>query len=48
MQFEKPFDFTGFNKEWVQSHGSGHFVIAFDSSYIDKSGEKTHGVGWFS
>lgn len=47
MQFEKPFDFIGFNKELVQSHGSGHYVIAFDPSYIDKSGKKIPGVGWF-
>jgi len=47
IQFEKPFDFLGFNKELVQSHGSGHYVIAFDPSYIDKSGKKTPGVGWF-
>lgn len=47
MQFEKPFDFIGFNRELVKSHGSGHYVIAFDPSYIDKSGKKTPGVGWF-
>jgi len=27
--------------------GSGHFLIALDPSYIDKSGKKTLGAGWF-
>jgi len=47
MQFEKPFDFISFNKELVQTHGSGHYVIAFDPSFIDKSGKKTPGTGWY-
>lgn len=47
QQFEKPFDFLGFNKELVFSNGSGRYVIAFDPSYIDKSGKKTTGLGWY-
>lgn len=47
IQFEKPFDFIGFNKELVLSYGSGRYAIAFDPSYIDKSGKKTPGVGWY-
>ena len=47
IQFEKPFDFIGFNKELVLGHGSGRYAIAFDPSYIDKSGKKTPGVGWY-
>jgi hypothetical protein len=47
QQFEKPFDFLAFNKELVLSNGSGRFVIAFDPSYIDKSGKKTTGLGWY-
>ncbi|MGS2763164.1 transposase [Sinomicrobium sp. M5D2P9] len=47
IQFEKPFDFLGFNKELVQQHGSGHYVIAIDPSYIAKSGKKTPGLGYF-
>jgi len=46
-QFEKPFDFLAFNKELIVSNGSGRYVIAFDPSYIDKSGKKTTGVGWY-
>jgi len=47
QQFEKPFDFLTFNKELTLSHGSGRFAIAFDPSYISKSGKKTPGVGWY-
>jgi hypothetical protein len=47
IQFEKPFDFIGFNKELILGHGSGRYAIAFDPSYIDKSGKKTPGVGWY-
>jgi len=47
QQFEKPFDFLFFNKELAISHGSGRFAIAFDPSYINKSGKKTPGVGWY-
>jgi len=43
----KPFDFLKFNKELTLSHGSGRFAIAFDPSYISKSGKKTPGVGWY-
>lgn len=45
QQFEKPFDFLSFNKNIVLSHGSGDFTIAFDPSFIDKSGKKTPGLG---
>lgn len=47
QQFEKPFPFMDFNKELVLSHGSGRYAIAFDPSYISKSGKKTPGVGWY-
>jgi hypothetical protein len=47
QQFEKPFDFLTFNKELTLSHGSGRYAIAFDPSYINKSGKKTPGVGWY-
>ena len=47
QQFEKPFDFLAFNKELTLSHGSGRYAIAFDPSYISKSGKKTPGVGWY-
>jgi hypothetical protein len=47
QQFEKPFDFLAFNRELVLSLGSGKFAIAFDPSYVSKSGKKTPGVGWY-
>jgi len=46
-QFEKSFDFMSFNKELILDHGSGHFTIAFDPSYISKSGKSTPGVGYY-
>lgn len=47
QQFEKPFPFLDFNKELVTTHGSGRYVIAFDPSFINKSGKKTPGLGWY-
>jgi len=47
QQFEKSFDFLTFNKELTLSHGSGRYVIAFDPSYVNKSGKHTPGVGYF-
>lgn len=47
QQFEKDFDFLKFNKELTTQYGSGNFVIAFDPSYISKSGHKTYGVDKF-
>lgn len=46
-QFEKPFDFLCFNKELIMEHASNHLTIAFDPSYISKSGKATPGVGWY-
>ena len=40
QQFEKPFDFLAFNKELTLSQGSGRYAIAFDPSYVSKSGKK--------
>lgn len=47
QQFEKPFPFLDFNKELALSHGGNRFAIAFDPSYINKSGKKTPGLGWY-
>ncbi len=47
QQFEKTFPFIEFNKELALSHGGSRFVIAFDPSYISKSGKKTPGLGWY-
>lgn len=46
-QFEKGFDFLVFNTTLIKEHGSGHHTIAFDPSYISKSGKATPGVGWY-
>ena len=46
-QFQHDFDFLEFNKTSVLEHGSGHFTIAFDPSYISKSGKETYGVGYY-
>lgn len=46
-QFEKPFDFMTFNKESVLGNASNHLAIAFDPSYISKSGRHTPGAGYF-
>ena len=35
------------NKEFILAHGSGKYVIAFDPSYISKSGKHTPGIGYF-
>ncbi len=47
QQFEKRFDFLTFNKELTLSQGSGRYAIAFDPSYVSKSGKHTPGVGWY-
>lgn len=47
QQFEKPLDFLAFNKELTLSQGSSRYAIAFDPSYVTKSGKKTPGVGWY-
>ena len=45
-QFNKPFDFLSLNKELIKDHGSKHLTIAFDPSYIAKSGRSTPGLGY--
>ena len=47
QQFEKQFDFLEFNKQLVLSSGGGKYAIAFDPSYINKSGKSTPGLGYF-
>lgn len=46
-QFEEGFSFLEFNKIMVQEHASKNLAIAFDPSYISKSGKKTPGLGYF-
>jgi hypothetical protein len=45
LHFEQYFDFAMVNHQLIQQHGSGHYVLAFDPSYIPKSGRATTGVG---
>lgn len=45
LQFEQYFDFAQFNTHLAQAHGSGHFVLGFDPSYIRKSGKKSEQTG---
>lgn len=44
-QFEKTFDFFAFNKQLIKEVFSKELVIAFDPSYISKSGRCTFGGG---
>lgn len=45
--FEKYFNFIAFNAELINQSCSTHRIIAFDPSYIPKSGKHTDHVGWF-
>lgn len=45
LHFEEFHDFASMNTTYIQRHGSGHFVWAFDASYLPKSGKKTPGLG---
>lgn len=44
LHFEEYFDFPDFNKELIMQNGSGHYVLAFDPTYIRKSGKATPGT----
>lgn len=41
------FDFQTFNRLLIEQHTSQRRVIAFDPSYLSKSGKHTPGVGYF-
>lgn len=45
--FENRFDFLTFNVELINQSCSTHRILAFDPSYIPKSGKHTDHVGWF-
>jgi len=47
QHFEVEFDFFNFNATLVSQYCGTRRAIAFDPSYIPKSGHKTEGVGWF-
>ena len=47
QNFQKEFDWVGYNSEFT-SHMAGHRIaLAIDPSHIDKSGSHTPGVGYF-
>jgi len=43
--FEKKFDFFSFNKLLISYVASDELVVAFDPSFIPKSGKATYGRG---
>jgi Transposase DDE domain len=44
---ESGFDFRAFNRCLIETHTGSRRMIAFDPSYISKSGKHTPGVGYF-
>ncbi|QZT38009.1 transposase [Halosquirtibacter xylanolyticus] len=46
-QFEKRFDFLNFNYYLLEENKCSEYVIAFDPSYINKSGKRTAGMDVF-
>lgn len=44
LQFEGAVDFASLNRSYVEQNGSGHYVLAFDPTYITKSGKATPGL----
>lgn len=46
-QFEKTFDFMELNYLLIENNCSKNLTIAFDPSYINKSGKSTPNVGWY-
>lgn len=47
QQFERDFDFLEFNTQLIRQQSPQRLVIAFDPSYISKSGKHTPGIGYF-
>lgn len=47
LHFEEYIDLATINQRLIQDHGSGHFILALDASYLPKSGRKTPGLGQF-
>lgn len=45
--FEQPFDYLSFNIELIKTSCSKNLIIAFDPSYIPKSGKETDHLGYF-
>lgn len=47
LQFAKGFDFLTFNKKLFEIQGCGERILAFDPSFIPKSGKATPGMDYF-
>jgi hypothetical protein len=45
--YSQSFDFLRFNQELIRMYCSEELVIAFDPSFISKSGKSTSGLGYF-
>ena len=46
-QMEQPFDWAGFNTELILANCSQELIMAYDPSYLSKSGKKTPHIGRF-
>lgn len=46
-QFDQYFDAITFNHTLIQTHGSGHYLLAFDPTFLTKSGKQTAHQGKF-
>ena len=47
INFENKFNFQDFNLAMIKERCTGECVVAFDPSYIKKSGKKTFGLGMY-
>jgi len=47
INFENKFNFQDFNLSMIKERITGDCMIAFDPSYISKSGKKTYGLGMY-
>ena len=47
LQFDKGFDFLKFNKTLIEIHCPGERILAFDPSFIPKSGKATPDIDYF-
>ena len=47
QNFKKPFDWLGFNKNFLDTTKGHRIAIAIDPCYLSKSGKKTPGIDWF-
>ena len=45
LHFERHVDFAAINLELIRQHGSGHFLLTLDPTYLPKSGKNTPGLG---